>query len=263
MIHDDIGRERERHKVPYGAILLVQDGEAIKAGQTLATWDPHTRPMITEHAGMVKFENVEEGVTVAKQTDDVTGLSTLVVIDGKRRSSSASKLLRPTVKLLDENGLEICIPGTTTPVSMAFPVGAVITIREGQEVGKGDVLARIPQASSKTRDITGGLPRVAELFEARVPKDAGMLAEITGTVSFGKETKGKQRLIITDVDGVAYETLISKEKQILVHDGQVVNRGETIVDGAVDPHDILRLQGIEALARYIVQEVQELSLIHI
>ena len=257
VIHDDIGRERERHKVPYGAILLVQDGEAIKAGQTLATWDPHTRPMITEHAGMVKFENVEEGVTVAKQTDDVTGLSTLVVIDGKRRSSSASKLLRPTVKLLDENGLEICIPGTTTPVSMAFPVGAVITIREGQEVGKGDVLARIPQASSKTRDITGGLPRVAELFEARVPKDAGMLAEITGTVSFGKETKGKQRLIITDVDGVAYETLISKEKQILVHDGQVVNRGETIVDGAVDPHDILRLQGIEALARYIVQEVQE------
>ena len=151
--------------------------------------------MITEHAGTVKFENVEEGVTVAKQTDDVTGLSTLVVIDGKRRSSSASKLLRPTVKLLDENGLEICIPGTTTPVSMAFPVGAVITIREGQEVGKGDVLARIPQASSKTRDITGGLPRVAELFEARVPKDAGMLAEITGTVSFGKETKGKQRLV--------------------------------------------------------------------
>ena len=257
VIHDEIGRERERHKVPYGAILLVQDGEAIKAGQTLATWDPHTRPMITEHAGLVKFENVEEGVTVAKQTDDVTGLSTLVVIDGKRRSSGASKLLRPTVKLLDENGLEICIPGTTTPVSMAFPVGAVITVREGQEVGKGDVLARIPQASSKTRDITGGLPRVAELFEARVPKDAGMLAEITGTVSFGKETKGKQRLIITDVDGVAYETLISKEKQILVHDGQVVNRGETIVDGAVDPHDILRLQGIEALARYIVQEVQE------
>ncbi|QEY25694.1 DNA-directed RNA polymerase subunit beta' [Neisseria zalophi] len=257
VIHDEIGRERERHKVPYGAILLVQDGAAVKAGQTLATWDPHTRPMITEHAGLIKFENVEEGVTVAKQTDDVTGLSTLVVIDGKRRSVSASKLLRPTVKLLDENGEEICMPGTKTAVSMTFPVGAVITVREGQEIGKGDVLARIPQASSKTRDITGGLPRVAELFEARVPKDAGMLAEVTGTVSFGKETKGKQRLIITDVDGVAYETLISKEKQILVHDGQVVNRGETIVDGAVDPHDILRLQGIEALARYIVQEVQE------
>ena len=257
VIHDDIGRERERHKVPYGAILLVKDGETVKAGQTLATWDPHTRPMITEHAGRVRFENIEEGVTVAKQTDDVTGLSTLVVIDGKRRSATQSKLLRPLVKLLDENGEEVKMPGGDAPVSMAFPVGAVITVREGQEIGKGDVLARIPQASTKTRDITGGLPRVAELFEARTPKDAGMLAEVTGTVSFGKETKGKQRLVITDVDGVAYETLISIEKQVLVHDGQVVNRGETIVDGSVDPHDILRLQGIEALTRYIVQEVQE------
>ncbi|WP_225747995.1 DNA-directed RNA polymerase subunit beta' [Eikenella sp. Marseille-P7795] len=256
VIHDEVGRERERHKVPYGATLLVQDGSAVKAGQTLATWDPHTRPMITEYAGRVRFENVEEGVTVTRQTDEITGLSTLVVIDGKRRSSS-SKLLRPTVKLLDENGEEVTVPGTETPVSMAFPVGAVITVREDQEVGKGDVLARIPQASSKTRDITGGLPRVAELFEARVPKDAGMLAEVTGTVSFGKETKGKQRLVITDLEGAAHETLISKEKQILVHDGQVVNRGEIIVDGSVDPHDILRLQGIEALARYIVQEVQE------
>ncbi|WP_278582888.1 DNA-directed RNA polymerase subunit beta' [Eikenella corrodens] len=256
VIHDEVGRERERHKVPYGATLLVQDGSAVKAGQTLATWDPHTRPMITEYAGRVRFENVEEGVTVTRQTDEITGLSTLVVIDGKRRTST-SKLLRPTVKLLDENGEEVTVPGTETPVSMAFPVGAVITVREDQEVGKGDVLARIPQASSKTRDITGGLPRVAELFEARVPKDAGMLAEVTGTVSFGKETKGKQRLVITDLDGAAHETLISKEKQILVHDGQVVNRGEIIVDGSVDPHDILRLQGIEALARYIVQEVQE------
>ena len=256
VIHDEVGRERERHKVPYGATLLVQDGSAVKAGQTLATWDPHTRPMITEYAGRVRFENVEEGVTVTRQTDEITGLSTLVVIDGKRRSST-SKLLRPMVKLLDENGEEVTVPGTETPVSMAFPVGAVITVREDQEVGKGDVLARIPQASSKTRDITGGLPRVAELFEARVPKDAGMLAEVTGTVSFGKETKGKQRLVITDLEGAAHETLISKEKQILVHDGQVVNRGEIIVDGSVDPHDILRLQGIEALARYIVQEVQE------
>ena len=256
VIHDEVGRERERHKVPYGATLLVQDGSAVKAGQTLATWDPHTRPMITEYAGRVRFENVEEGVTVTRQTDEITGLSALVVIDGKRRTST-SKLLRPTVKLLDENGEEVTVPGTETPVSMAFPVGAVITVREDQEVGKGDVLARIPQASSKTRDITGGLPRVAELFEARVPKDAGMLAEVTGTVSFGKETKGKQRLVITDLEGAAHETLISKEKQILVHDGQVVNRGEIIVDGSVDPHDILRLQGIEALARYIVQEVQE------
>ena len=256
MILDAAGRERELHKIPYGATLKVQDGEELKAGTTLATWDPHTHPMITEHAGRVEFENVEEGVTVTKQTDDVTGLSTLVVIDGKRRAST-SKLLRPTVKLLDENGEPVLIAGTQTPVSMTFPVGAIIQVREGQEIGKGDVLARIPQATTKTRDITGGLPRVAELFEARVPKDAGMLAEVTGTVSFGKETKGKQRLVITDLEGATHETLISKEKQLLVHDGQVVNRGETVVDGAVDPHDILRLQGIEALTRYIVQEVQE------
>ena len=256
MILDNAGRERELHKVPYGATLKVQDGEAIKAGQLLAVWDPHTHPMITEYAGRIAFENVEEGVTVTRQVDEVTGLSTLVVIDGKRRNS-ANKLLRPTAKLLDENGDSVLIPGTETPVSMAFPVGAVIQVREDQEIGKGDVLARIPQATTKTRDITGGLPRVAELFEARVPKDAGMLAEVTGVVSFGKETKGKQRLVITDLDGVVYETLISKDKQILVHDGQVVNKGETIVDGAVDPHDILRLQGIEALTRYIVQEVQE------
>ena len=256
MILDAAGRERELHKIPYGATLKVTDGEELKAGTTLATWDPHTHPMITEHAGRVEFENVEEGVTVTRQTDDVTGLSTLVVIDGKRRAST-SKLLRPTVKLLDENGEPVLIAGTQMPVTMTFPVGAIIQVREGQEIGKGDVLARIPQATTKTRDITGGLPRVAELFEARVPKDAGMLAEVTGTVSFGKETKGKQRLVITDLDGATHETLISKEKQLLVHDGQVVNRGETVVDGAVDPHDILRLQGIEALTRYIVQEVQE------
>lgn len=257
VIHDDIGRERERHKVPYGANLLVKDGENVKAGQTLATWDPHTRPMITEHIGRVKFENIEEGVTVAKQTDDITGLSTLIVIDGKRRTTSQSKLLRPMVKLLDDQGEEVRHVGSNTPVTMTFPIGAVITVKEGQEVGKGDVLARIPQASSKTRDITGGLPRVAELFEARTPKDTSLLAEVTGVVSFGKETKGKQRLVITDVDGMTTETLIPKEKQVLVHDGQVVNRGEMIVDGAVDPHDILRLKGIEELARYIVQEVQE------
>ncbi|WP_293813623.1 DNA-directed RNA polymerase subunit beta' [uncultured Aquitalea sp.] len=257
VIHDDMGRERERHKVPYGATLMVTDGLQIKAGTVLATWDPHTRPIITEYAGRVKFENVEEGTTVAKQTDEVTGLSTLVVIDPKRRAGSQSKMLRPLVKLLDENGNEVKLAGSEASVSITFQVGAIITVRDGQEVGKGEVLARIPQESSKTRDITGGLPRVAELFEARSPKDAGMLAEVTGTVSFGKDTKGKQRLIITDLEGSAYENLIPKDKHVLVHDGQVVNRGELIVDGPVDPHDILRLQGIEALARYIVQEVQE------
>jgi len=255
MVTDDHGRERERHKVPYGANLSVREGEAVKAGAVLASWDPHTRPVITEYAGRVRFENVEEGVTVAKQIDEVTGLSTLVVIDPKR--STSSKGARPLVRLLDDAGKEIKITGTDTPISVAFQVGSIITVEDGQHVGVGDVLARIPQESSKTRDITGGLPRVAELFEARSPKDAGMLAEVTGTASFGKETKGKQRLIITDTDGVAHEFLIPKDKHVLVHDGQVVNQGEMIVDGPADPHDILRLLGIEALARYITDEVQD------
>jgi len=256
LVTDDHGRERERHKVPYGATLLVLDGHQLRASTALATWDPLTRPIITEYAGRVKFENVEEGATVAKQVDDVTGLSTLVVIDSKRRGA-ASKGVRPQVKLVNEAGEEVKIAGTEHHVTISFQVGALITVKDGQDVSVGEVLARIPQESSKTRDITGGLPRVAELFEARSPKDAGMLAEVTGTVTFGKETKGKQRLVITDMDGVAHEFLIPKEKNVLVHDGQVVNKGESIVDGPADPQDILRLLGIEALARYIVDEVQD------
>lgn len=257
LITDDQGRERERHKIPYGATLLQWDGATVKAGAQLAVWDPLTRPIITEYAGTVKFENVEEGATVARQIDEVTGLSTLVVIDPKRRASQAAKSVRPQVKLLDANGAEVKIPGTDHPVTIGFQMGALITVRDGQTVEVGEVLARIPTESHKTRDITGGLPRVAELFEARSPKNAGMLAEVTGTASFGKETKGKQRLIIIDLDGNPHEFLIAKDKQVLVHDGQVVNKGEMIVDGPVEPHDILRLQGVTALARYIVNEVQE------
>jgi DNA-directed RNA polymerase subunit beta' len=257
LIVDENGRERERHKVPYGAMLSVEDGRAVKAGHILATWDPHHRPIITEYAGTVKFEHVEEGSTVAKQIDDVTGLSTLVVIDPKRRGSSSAKSLRPQVKLLNEKGEEVRIANTEHPVNITFQVGAIITVKDGQPVAVGEVLARIPQETSKTRDITGGLPRVAELFEARSPKDAGMLADVTGTTSFGKDTKGKQRLVITDLDGKAHEFLIPKEKHVMVHDGQVVNKGEMIVDGPADPHDILRLQGVEALARYIIDEVQD------
>ena len=223
----------------------------------MAAWDPHTRPIITEYAGTVRFENVEDGVTVAKQVDEVTGLSTLVVIDAKRRSSTTAKGVRPQVRLINENGEDVRIAGTDHAVSITFQVGAVIAVRDGQTVQVGEVLARIPQESSKTRDITGGLPRVAELFEARAPKDAGMLAEVTGTVSFGKDTKGKQRLVITDLDAVQHEYLIPKDKHVLVHDGQVVNKGEMIVDGPVDPHDLLRLIGVEALARYIIDEVQD------
>ena len=255
VIHDEHGRERERHKVPYGAILAVKADQTIKAGTVLANWDPLTRPIITEFAGKALFENVEEGVTVARQVDDVTGLSTLVVIDPKRRG--ATKVIRPVVKLIDANGKEVKIPGTDHSVTIGFQIGALVQVRDGQDVGPGEVLARIPIEGQKTRDITGGLPRVAELFEARTPKDKGMLAEMTGTVSFGKETKGKIRLVITDPDGKEWEDLVPKEKNILVHEGQVVNKGESIVDGPADPQDILRLLGMEELARYIVDEVQD------
>ncbi|OGS75191.1 MAG: DNA-directed RNA polymerase subunit beta' [Gallionellales bacterium GWA2_60_142] len=258
IIADDYGRERERHKVPYGAALTGKQDDVIRAGVVLATWDPHTRPIVTEYTGKVRFQNVEEGVTVAKQIDEVTGLSTLVVIDPKQRAGTQSKtVVRPMVRLVDETGNEVKLAGTETSVSVTLQTGSIITVEDGQHVGVGDVLARIPQESSKTRDITGGLPRVAELFEARIPKDAGMLAEVTGIVSFGKDTKGKQRLVITDVDGIAHEFLIPKEKHVLAHDGQVVNQGEMIVDGPADPHDILRLLGVAALARYITDEVQE------
>jgi DNA-directed RNA polymerase subunit beta' len=255
VIHDEHGRERERHKVPYGAILSVKPDQTIKAGVILANWDPLTRPIITEYAGKVQFENVEEGLTVAKQLDEVTGLSTLVVIDPKRRGST--KVVRPQVKLIDASGKEVKIPGTDHAVTIGFQIGALIQVRDGQDVGPGEVLARIPVEGQKTRDITGGLPRVAELFEARSPKDKGMLAEMTGTVSFGKETKGKVRLQITDPEGKVWDELIPKEKNILVHEGQVVNKGESVVDGPADPQDILRLLGMEELARYIVDEVQD------
>jgi DNA-directed RNA polymerase subunit beta' len=255
IILDQHGRERERHKVPYGATLNIKADQQLKAGTVLANWDPLTRPIITEFAGRARFENVEEGVTVAKQVDEVTGLSTLVVIDPKRRGST--KVVRPQVKLLDAAGQEVKIPGTDHSVTIGFPVGSLIQVRDGQDLAPGEVLARIPVEGQKTRDITGGLPRVAELFEARSPKDKGTLAEQTGTISFGKETKGKVRLQITDPDANVFEELVPKEKNILVHEGQVVNKGELIVDGPADPQDILRLLGIEELARYIVDEVQD------
>ncbi|OQW87190.1 MAG: DNA-directed RNA polymerase subunit beta' [Rhodoferax ferrireducens] len=255
IIHDEHGRERERHKVPYGAILTIKADQAIKAGTILANWDPLTRPIITEFAGKARFENVEEGLTVAKQVDEVTGLSTLVVIDPKRRGSA--KVVRPQVKLIDASGNEVKIPGTDHSVTIGFPIGSLVQVRDGMDVGPGEVLARIPVEGQKTRDITGGLPRVAELFEARSPKDKGVLAEMTGTISFGKETKGKIRLQITDPEGKVWEDLVPKEKNILVHEGQIVNKGESVVDGPADPQDILRLLGAEELARYIVDEVQD------
>ncbi len=256
LIEDDSGRERERHRVPYGATLSVNDSSKIKAGSVMATWDPHTRPIISEYSGRVRFENVDEGVTVAKQIDDVTGLSTLVVIESKAKATQ-SKGTRPQIKLLNEKGEEVKLESSDNSVNVTFQLGYIITVTDNQDVKVGDILARIPQESSKTRDITGGLPRVAELFEARSPKDAGILAENTGTVSFGKDTKGKQRLVITNEDGEAKEFLIPKDKHVTAHDGQIVTQGETIVDGPADPADILRLRGREALARYIIDEVQD------
>ena len=253
---DDAGRERERYKVPYGAVLVVGDGDVVEGGKLVANWDPHTHPVVSEVAGKAAFSDIVDGVTVQQQVDEVTGLTRMEVMDPKQRSAAA-KELRPMVQLVDAKGKELRLPGTDFPAHYVLSHGAIITVQDGEEVGVGDVIARLPQESSKTRDITGGLPRVADLFEARKPKDAAILAEVSGTVSFGKETKGKQRLIITDEHSEQHETLVPKWRHILVFEGEHVERGETIVDGMPNPQDILRLLGVSALANYIVNEVQE------
>ena len=255
-IADEHGRERERYKIPYGAVLSVADGEAVTGGQMVANWDPHTHPVVSEVAGRVRFSDAVDGVTVQSQVDEVTGLARIEVMDPKQRSAAA-KDLRPMVRLVDENEEELRLPGTDAPAHYVLSSGAIITAQEGGAVGIGDVIARMPQESSMTRDITGGLPRVADLFEARKPKEAAVLAEVSGTVSFGKDTKGKQRLIITDEESVPHEILVPKWRHILVFEGEHVERGEVVVDGMPSPHDILRLLGVSALANYIVNEVQE------
>jgi DNA-directed RNA polymerase subunit beta' len=253
---DEQGRERERYKIPYGAELSVGDGDVVESGQIVATWDPHTHPVITEVAGKVQLQDFMEGTTVERQVDEVTGLTSLTVLDPKQRGAAA-KELRPMVKLVDESENDLCLAGTDIPAHYYLPAGAIVSVEDGAMVGVGDVLARLPQESSKTRDITGGLPRVADLFEARKPKDTAVLAEISGIVSFGKETKGKQRLIITGSDGERHEELIPKWRQVNVFEGEHVEKGEVIVDGPPTPHDILRLRGVEELAHYIVNEVQD------
>ncbi|HSD60845.1 MAG TPA: DNA-directed RNA polymerase subunit beta', partial [Burkholderiales bacterium] len=232
LIVGESGRERERHKVPYGATLLAREGAGVKAGQVLAAWDPHTRPIVTEYGGTVKFENVEEGSTVAKQIDEVTGLSTLVVIDPKRRGVSTAKGLRPQVKLLDEQGNEVRLAGSDHSVNYTFQIGAVINVKDGQQVAVGEVLARIPQESSKTRDITGGLPRVAELFEARKPKDYAIISELPGRVEFGTDYKTKRRIVVVPEDAEAQpmEYLIPKGKHISVQEGDYVQKGDLLMD---------------------------------
>jgi DNA-directed RNA polymerase subunit beta' len=250
------GRERERYKVPYGATINCRDGDAVKLGQVVATWDPHTHPVVTEVAGNLQFEDFIDGVTVTEQVDEFTGLTSIVILDPKQRGGSG-KDLRPVAKLVDEKGAGVCFAKTDLPAVYALPPGAIISMSDGAKVSVGDIIARIPQESSKTRDITGGLPRVADLFEARKPKEQAIMAEYTGTVSFGKETKGKQRLVITDADGERHEELIPKWRHLNVFEGEQVVRGEVIADGEPNPHDILRLQGVESLADYLVREIQD------
>ena len=254
---DPAGRERERYRVPYGAVINAKDGSPVKAGQQVAKWDPHTHPIVSEVGGVIRFADFVDGVTVQEQIDELTGLQSAVVTDPKRRGTQA-KDLRPTVRILDRKGKEQVLPGTDVPAQYLLPPGAIVSLQDGAEVGVGDVVARIPQETSKTRDITGGLPRVADLFEARKPKEPAILAERTGIISFGKDTKGKQRLLITDKDGgTTHEELIPKWRQVIVFEGEHVEKGETIVDGEANPHDILRLLGVEPLAAYLVKEIQD------
>ncbi len=253
---DEFGRERERYKIPYGATITVNDADLVAAGQSVANWDPHTHPVVTEVAGMIKFSDFVDGITVTSQVDDVTGLTSTVVLDPKQRGSGG-KDLRPVVRLTNAKGKEVTFANTDIPAVYALPAGAIVSLEDGSKVSVGDVIARIPQESSKTRDITGGLPRVADLFEARKPKDSAILAERSGTVSFGKETKGKRRLIITNEGTDKYEELIPKWRHLNVFEGEQVEKGEVIADGEPNPHDILRLQGVEALANYLVREIQD------
>ncbi|WP_066802597.1 DNA-directed RNA polymerase subunit beta' [Moraxella oblonga] len=246
-ITDAQGRERERYKVPYGSTVLVRDETAVNAGDVVAKWDPHTHPIITEFAGRARFSDITDGMTATMKTDEMTGMSSFEILAIKDRPSVA-KDLRPAVILNTVDGKEVVY---------FLPAETVIRVADGEDVTAGTVLGRVPQATSGTKDITGGLPRVADLFEARKPKDHAIMAEVSGVVSFGKETKGKNRFIITDDEGNIHEELIPKWRQINVFEGERVERGEVVSDGPQNPHDILRLKGETALANYIVEEVQE------
>jgi DNA-directed RNA polymerase subunit beta' len=253
---DEYGRERERYKVPYGSVISAADGDKVEGGSVIATWDPHTHPIVTEVEGIAKFSDFIEGVTVRETTDEITGLTSLVVTDPKSRGSTG-KDLRPMVKLVDTGGKPLKLAGTDIDAQYFLPADAIVGLNDGATVSVGDVIARIPQESSKTRDITGGLPRVADLFEARKPKDPAILAEISGTVGFGKDTKGKQRVIITDSSGDTHEELIPKWRHVTVFEGEHIEKGETLVDGEPNSHDILRLLGTSTMAEYLVKEIQD------
>ncbi|MEI9963513.1 MAG: DNA-directed RNA polymerase subunit beta' [Caulobacteraceae bacterium] len=254
------GKDREAYKPPYGARLRVKDGDKVKRGQRLADWDPYTTPVITEVGGRVRLEDLVDSLSVREEADEATGISNRVVIDW--RASPRGSDLRPAMGVLDENGAYKRL-SNGGEAKYLLPVGAVLSVGDGDEVKPGDVLARLPTESAKTRDITGGLPRVAELFEARRPKDCAIIAEMSGRVEFGRDYKNKRRIKITpEADengeqGEAVEFLIPKGKHIAVHDGDFIQKGEYLIDGNPDPHDILRIQGVEALANFLVDEIQE------
>jgi DNA-directed RNA polymerase subunit beta' len=255
-VTDEFGRERERYKVPYGAELPITDGVDVKPGDIVANWDPHTQPIITEVSGRVKYIDLVEGASIHVQTDELTGLSSKVVTHvaqtGKKKAA-----LKPMIKLVDDSGKDVYFPNSKVPAAYFLPVNAIIAIDDGQQVSVGAFIARIPLEGSKTKDITGGLPRVADLFEARKPKEHAIMAEISGMVSFGKETKGKRRLVLTPADGEAVEIMIPKWRHINVFEGEQVQQGDIVSDGPMNPHDILRLKGVSALANYLVNEIQE------
>ena len=251
---DQYSREKEVHKLPYGSVVPVKDGKKIKQGEIVANWDPHTHPIITEVAGRIQFVDFIDGVSINHQLDELTGLSSIVITDPQ---TSGGRELKPMIRLVDKAGEELCFPNTNIPASYFLPKGALLNIQNGDNIEVGDVLARIPQEGSKNKDITGGLPRVADLFEARKPKDAAILAEVSGVVSFGKETKGKRRLVLSNESSDPVETMINKWRHINVFEGETVEKGEIISDGPLDPHEILRLRGVVPLANYIVNEIQD------
>ncbi|WP_434983903.1 DNA-directed RNA polymerase subunit beta' [Vreelandella zhaodongensis] len=255
-VADDHGREREYYKLPYGAELSVRDGDVVDGGAIVAKWDPHTHPVIAEVEGKAQFIDLDEGVTMHRTVDEMTGLSSIEVIESAARPM-AGRDKRPMVMLQDASGEYVSVSGSNTPVQYLLPGNSIISADDGATIGVGEVVARIPVEASGNKDITGGLPRVADLFEARKPKESAILAEISGVISFGKETKGKRRLTITPESGDPFEALIPKWRQIAVFEGETVEKGEVISDGPSNPHDILRLLGVAELAKYITAEVQD------
>ena len=254
IIVDEFGRDKECYKIPYGASLNVKNGDSVKAGDSVASWDPHSHPIITETNGVAKFVDIVDGVTSLRQTDELTGISYIVIIDQNIRGTSFSRDLKPSVKIyLDSDNLD----EKKCTGQYFLPVDSVLMIEDSSNVNIGDIIAKIPQETSKTRDITGGLPRVADIFEARRPKDSAILAEISGTISFGKETKGKKRLVITSIEGNIHEELIPKWRNLTVFEGEKIEKGEPISEGELPLADILRLLGVERLASHIVNEVQD------